>query len=419
MSGRKAEPGSTGRKPVLLLHGASGNHRTFLEPHGGLAAWLAVRGFDPWLLDWRGSGLVVDNPANKESLSKNGRAFNFNLAAQHDVRRAIKTIRHETRNEQRVAALGFCMGSAILAEAVALKHISHDDVDCVVLMTLGLFYETAIDGRLKSDDRILERLRHHRRDEDRFVRVDPRVAKSGISLREPWPSDLERMYSGWPTALKSHEDEPADPAPPHLDPLKHMCNRLSFMYGMPYHHSNLADPIHAEAHGGTPMLEEMFGAIPLQMYLHGARNIRKRHATYFEPAPGAKDAEFVSDAARQQFRKLEKSHADHGRAQPVVASGQHRSDVRMVDARASGLSPAVSEARPAEVRSPGSAVGQNVRQRRCFARSRMACQSDDVVGFAEIQRSDHAYSTGVPALPGTARLPTACRAGIAAASPRR
>jgi cholesterol oxidase len=301
--GTKAEPGHKARKPVLLLHGASGNHRTFMEPHGGLAEWLA-RDFDPWLLDWRGSGLVVDN--NEKAVSENGKAFNFNLAAKHDVRRAIKTIREKTGNEKRVAALGFCMGSAILAEAVALGHISHADVDCVVLMTLGLFYETAIDGRLKSDDRILERLRHQRRDEDRFVRVDPRVAKSGTSLREPWPSDLERMYSDWPRALKSHEDGPRDAAPPQLNPVNHMCNRLSFMYGMPYHHHNLVDAIHAEAGSGTPLLEEMFGAIPVEMYLHGARNIRKRQATYFERTPGADDAKFVSDAAREQFRKLEK-----------------------------------------------------------------------------------------------------------------
>ena len=76
------------RKPVLLLHGASANHGTFTTP-GGLAPWLAARNFDPWLLDWRGSGRVVEEKKNAESLKGNGDAYNFNLAAEHDIPAAL------------------------------------------------------------------------------------------------------------------------------------------------------------------------------------------------------------------------------------------------------------------------------------------------------------------------------------------
>jgi hypothetical protein len=79
------------RKPVLLLHGASANHQTFTIPRAhlpSLADWLVKKGFDPWLLDWRGSGLVVDDPDNRSSLNdpKRSIGYNFNRAARRDVR---------------------------------------------------------------------------------------------------------------------------------------------------------------------------------------------------------------------------------------------------------------------------------------------------------------------------------------------
>ncbi|PHV13331.1 alpha/beta fold hydrolase [Chitinimonas sp. BJB300] len=49
-----AEPGL----PVLMVHGAVANARTFYSERGrGLAPWLAARGFDVYVLDLRGRGL--------------------------------------------------------------------------------------------------------------------------------------------------------------------------------------------------------------------------------------------------------------------------------------------------------------------------------------------------------------------------
>jgi cholesterol oxidase len=279
------------RKPVLLLHGASGNYRTFMVPgEGGLAAYLAPR-FDPWFLDWRGSGLVVDEAKDGYSFLNGGQEYTFNLAAEQDVPRAIRTIQKHC-GDGPVAALGFCMGSAILAEAIAMGHIGPKDVDCAVLMTLGLFYETGVDGRLKTEERLLERL-------EGMNAVDPRVAPSKEHLLSPWPPELEELYGQWPEALKAHPDSFQSA----LDPVAHMCNRLSFMYGMPYHHQNLDDSIHAEPTESSG-LPHLFGAIPRQMYIHGAKNIRVGHATDFNRK--RPDADFVSDEARDRFRALEK-----------------------------------------------------------------------------------------------------------------
>jgi hypothetical protein len=82
-----------------------------------------------------------------------------------------------------------------------------------------------------------------------------------------------------------------------------MCNRLSFMYGMPYRHDNLASGIHDVPPGtAAPQLPDHFGGLPLKMYLHAARNLRAGQATPFEPQyPPA-----VTDDTREEFIKLDR-----------------------------------------------------------------------------------------------------------------
>ncbi len=288
--------GGPGHTPVLLLHGASANHRTFITPSrtGGLAAFLQSHGFDPWMLDWRGSGLVVEDERNQKLLAERGELFTFNEAAKLDVTAAIERVLDVTKASS-VGAVGFCMGSAVLAESIALGHAA-GLIDHLVLMTLGLFYETPIDGRVKSDQHLLERLaRTGVHACGPVLTVDPRVT--------PWPQALEDLYGKWPSALKSHDEleQPVELSPGEV--VSRMCNRLSFMYGMPYNHRNLVDEIHA-IEDDRPVLRDLFGGIPLQMYIHGGKNIRHGQAT---DAAGAIPSEmFVSDQARDRFRALKK-----------------------------------------------------------------------------------------------------------------
>jgi len=292
--------GSLPAKAVLLLHGASANHGTFGVREGGLAEWLAAT-FDVWLLDWRGSSIVVDDRHNR---LKRPELFNFNAAAQYDIRAALNEMgRHGVTPP--VAAVGHCMGSGVLAEAIARKHVTRQDLDCVVLLTLGLFYETPLDSRMKSEERILDRLRAERLAIDPFVCVDPRVADATGKLQAPWPDELDRMYEDWPgRQFHSEEGEEHGERSEECRRVRHMCNRVSFMYGMPYHHGNLIDEIH-----GTPLidpvLQDQFGSIPLHMYIHAAQNIRQRHATFYEDKE-LPDQVFISDAARTQFSHLDK-----------------------------------------------------------------------------------------------------------------
>ena len=226
------------------------------------------------MLDWRGSGLVVDAPANNASLRDQPHIYNFNRAAAEDLPAAIEKMRQAGVNGP-VSLLGHCMGGAVAAEAIALGHLENADVDRVVLIALGLFYEAPIDSRLKSEERILERLTQAREHcvvaiDPRVVAIDPRIGDDDRS-EDGWPQELKNLYDAWPGALRSHAEE--------SNPAGALCNRLSFMLQIPYHHKNLLEVIHDQA---NPELLNQFGAIPLRMYLHAAEDLRRGHATFFK-----------------------------------------------------------------------------------------------------------------------------------------
>ena len=292
------------RLPVLLLHGASASHSTFTTPAGGIARWLATEGhgfepYDVWLLDWRGSNRILDRE-NRTQLD-DASVFSFNAAARHDVPAAIRYITW-TAKLRPISAIGFCMGGAILAEAIALGHIAHADVNRVVLMTMGLFYETPIDGRLKSEERVLERLKGTAigKPPAPFLSLNPSVSRpmspGKFALRQRWPIELEGFYDTWPKQLRYHLDDDRQP-------FDEMCNRLSFMLGMFYEHENLNPGLHAD---GDDCVAAQFGPMALNLFIHGARNVRVGHATYYpDTPPDRSDSDFVSDAARERFTCLD------------------------------------------------------------------------------------------------------------------
>ncbi len=262
--------------PVLLLHGASANHGTF-RVGSDLAGWLLHEGFDPWLLDWRGSGRVVADARNDASLRDNGKLYNYNYAAREDLPAAISIIRKATGSKP-VGLVGHCMGGAVVAEAIALGHVSPEDVDRIVLLTMGLMYEPPIMRQLQANDTILERLAR----QGGVVNIDPNTA---------WPADLESLFEAWASGLRPHPDSPNE--------AEQLCNRLTFMYGSPFQHGRLIDDVHARA----DMLPEQFGGIPLHMFIHGAKNVRAGEATF---ATGAPNDDIFSAQATKRFQNLKR-----------------------------------------------------------------------------------------------------------------
>ncbi len=360
---RKKREGGT---PVLLLHGASARHETFEIPKSwSLMDYLYNNGFEPWLLDWRGSGKVVDHAKENGTLESQRKFFDFDYAAKCDIPGALREIQN-VRGDVEIAAVGHCLGAGTLAQALAGGDVTKDKnhLTHVVLLTLGLFYESPLDSRLKTQDHVLERLLAEPRP---VPAVDPRV-------REEWPDELEEMYQNWPNPLRPHREE----KPP---PVHEMCDRLSFMYGTPYFERNLVREIH---HSGTwtiafrsgqseprpgetitgdvshatgildklnlvpdsdswkenavgelvlikvsgtferdedlkvgnrliarstsPAIEgelpRQFGAIPLRMYVHGARNVRRGWAARYDKEND--NVDLLQPECRERFDRLER-----------------------------------------------------------------------------------------------------------------
>jgi hypothetical protein len=228
--------------PVLLLHGAGASSSTFTIPgpdiHGRprcLRDWLWERGFEPWLLDWCGSFKVVKEKMEKEGADLLLKDFHLDKAATEDIPWALKTIR-EIRGDVEIGAVGHCLGAGALAQAIASGSVVGEEkprLTHVVLLTLGLFYVSPVFwGVLKAEDRPLERL--IRDPNNKVGALDP----SGKN--PPWPEEIERIYQG--PLPKPH--------PPKKDQSEvlEMCNRLSFLYGLPYREEKLVPEIHHDTH---------------------------------------------------------------------------------------------------------------------------------------------------------------------------
>jgi hypothetical protein len=226
--------------PVLLLHGGGARHGTFLIPKRdidekprGLADWLADEGFEPWLLDWRAGATVVEKAKKGAARGR----FDMDHAAKHDIPFALNKIREIRGDAERIGAVGHCLGAGVLAQAIASGSVPKQEpppLTHVVLLTLGLFYETPLESRLKSEDRALERLWKEHPDVDR---IDPCPPNGWPNQVVKWPGELEEIYQNWPRAMIPHPEEERNRA-------CEVCNRASFMYGKTYLESQLVPEIH-------------------------------------------------------------------------------------------------------------------------------------------------------------------------------
>lgn len=253
--GRHPTGGSDAPKhTVLLLHGASAASDTFRIPEGrSLIQFLSARGCDVWTLDWRGSHRVAPNHGSEYE------KFTLDAAAAEDFPGALDRIREEVKGTKPVSVFAHCMGAGTFAMAIGAGWIGADQVEHVVLSTLGLFYRVPWDGWVKAEDEMLERIRGENPD---VTSID-----SGAS-RHPWPDVMEKAYARWPaTLLPSKKND--------------TFRRLSFMFGQPYRPDLLPNDIRGEEN-----LRRQFGEIPLALYIHCCQNVRRGFAARFDDTSG-------------------------------------------------------------------------------------------------------------------------------------
>jgi pimeloyl-ACP methyl ester carboxylesterase len=228
-----------GRPPVLLLHGASAQHETFCIPRGrSLAKFLWDEDYDPWLLDWRGSRNVTD-AMGPQKLEQMRDVLDLDRAASEDIPAALRRIasvrdREDRTKRHKIHVIGHCLGAAVLAQAIADDNLPLHSLGRVVLLTIGLFYEPPLDGKMKSQFNVLDRLWKA----GSVSLIDPREPAAEAT----WPPELRDIYQGIGPGLRPHPRADGEPLCSHA-----LCNRVSFMYGVPFRHSNLVGEIHGVA----------------------------------------------------------------------------------------------------------------------------------------------------------------------------
>jgi cholesterol oxidase len=103
----RVDPGERGRPAVLLLHGHTASADMFLLPETrNMVDVLLDEGYEPWLLDWRGSCRLPYN--------ETGRRYTYDDVALHDIPDAVRHIRTRI-GDRPLFVVAHCIGSLALS----------------------------------------------------------------------------------------------------------------------------------------------------------------------------------------------------------------------------------------------------------------------------------------------------------------
>ncbi|MCF3132404.1 alpha/beta hydrolase [Streptomyces olivochromogenes] len=104
----RVDTGDSGRPAVLLLHGHTASADMFLQPETrNLVDVLLDEGYEPWLLDWRGSCRLPYN--------ETGRRYTYDDVALYDIPEAVAHIRGRIGDDRPLFVVAHCIGSLSLS----------------------------------------------------------------------------------------------------------------------------------------------------------------------------------------------------------------------------------------------------------------------------------------------------------------
>ncbi|SDZ25768.1 Lysophospholipase, alpha-beta hydrolase superfamily [Amycolatopsis xylanica] len=128
--------GSTDRPAVLLLHGHTASADMFLVPEiRNMVDVLVDNGYEPWLLDWRGSCRLPYN--------ETGRRYTYDDVALHDIPAAVSYIRGRI-GDRPLFAVAHCIGSIALSMSMTAGLVP----GLAGVVSQGVFLTPRLPGRM-------------------------------------------------------------------------------------------------------------------------------------------------------------------------------------------------------------------------------------------------------------------------------
>lgn len=236
----RAEAAPT-KGPVLLVHGAGVRADIFRAPtRENLVAYLATRGYDVWLENWRAS---IDLPPTEWTLDQ---------AARYDHPRAVETVLAETGAEA-VQAVVHCQGSTSFMLSAVAGLVPQ--VRTVVSNAVSLHPVVPAWSRFK------------------LGVVVPVVGRLTRYLNPQWDGDAESAVGRFLYRFADLTHRECDNA---------VCKQVSFYYGSGFpalwEHENLDDATHE-------WLRHEFADVPISFYRQIVRGVKAGHLVVDEPGP--------------------------------------------------------------------------------------------------------------------------------------
>ncbi|MDO0911619.1 alpha/beta fold hydrolase [Streptomyces sp. DT2A-34] len=129
-------PGGDDRPAVLLLHGHTASADMFLLPETrNLVDVLLDGGYEPWLLDWRGSCRLP--------YSETGRKYTYDDVSLYDIPEAVSHIRQRI-GDRPLFVVAHCMGSLTLSMSMAAGLVP----GLAGVVSQGVFLTPKLAGRM-------------------------------------------------------------------------------------------------------------------------------------------------------------------------------------------------------------------------------------------------------------------------------
>jgi len=221
--------------PVIMATGFGMSSHSFVAPtvDKNLAEFLAERGYDIWLFDYR-AGIDLPSAATQ---------FTIDDIARCDWPLAVKQVRDVTGRDD-VQALGHCVGSVSLQMAIL---DGMRGIRSAVCCQFSMHLNTSIFTMLKSEFRVANLLN---RGGIKTVVPDTRRSIGNVLL--------DGLFRALPMPRKERCDEA-------------VCHWINAIYGCTHHHAQLSDATHRA-------LKHMFGVGNTTALEHLTLMFRKRRA---------------------------------------------------------------------------------------------------------------------------------------------